>query len=708
MYLKYFELINFRKFGTENNRVEFVSSKSNKDQNKVDKIDVASSTTLIVGKNNSGKTTIIKALVKLLENKKITANDFNFYYLKDLLVFYKGVFLNTNDEIEEEEIEKIETPYLKFKVGIGIENVTSDYVTNLVPFLRIVDLNSNELEIIIKVEVSERQTFFKNLRELLIKSKGNNKTIFRSFLDLINDTDFKLKYFDANGEVVEDFKLKDLIELKPINANIIKGEKSLSNAFNKIIRYRQKELVKEGEKEFDAHISNINAEITKMIEDKHTNDINKSIKKIESPSKFKVHLGSYLTFESMLSDVIKYEFVEQGLHIPEDQFGLGYTNLMMIIAELIEYMEKHPNSSFNSKINLISIEEPETYMHPQMQELFIKNINEAIDSLLESKKNKRINSQLIITTHSSHILNSKIHSGNSFDNINYVTVKDKFARVITLNDEKVAPDNSSNDSKKENKKEKDKIEDAYLKFLKKHIKYKVSELFFSDAIIFVEGVTEETLLKYYIESDERLNKYYISIFNIDGAHGLVYHNLIKILKVPALIITDLDIKREEHEKDNKKDNFIQISSLENRITTNETIKKYNGSNRLGKIHKNLEHFRKENMYIAFQGKINGYYATSFEEAFILTNYNNSVLNTVLKKMKPSIYKDIVGENENNENIRESSFKLQMKLSNDKSNFANEMLFALINVADQSKLPSLPEYISQGLDWLSEQLEGEMN
>ena len=38
-------------------------------------------------------------------------------------------------------------------------------------------------------------------------------------------------------------------------------------------------------------------------------------------------------------------------------------------------MERYPDSSFNSKINLISIEEPETFMHPQMQELFIKNIN---------------------------------------------------------------------------------------------------------------------------------------------------------------------------------------------------------------------------------------------------------------------------------------------------------------------------------------------
>ncbi len=73
-----------------------------------------------------------------------------------------------------------------------------------------------------------------------------------------------------------------------------------------------------------------------------------------------------------MNNLIKYEYVERDMNIPENQFGLGYTNLMMIIADLIDYMEKYPENSFNSKVNLISIEEPETFMHPQMQELFIK------------------------------------------------------------------------------------------------------------------------------------------------------------------------------------------------------------------------------------------------------------------------------------------------------------------------------------------------
>ncbi|HDR8518015.1 TPA: AAA family ATPase, partial [Bacillus cereus] len=482
--------------------------------------------------------------------------------------------------------------------------------------------------------------------------------------------------------------VKNLIELRTIKANNIESEKCLSKAFSKIIEYRYKSLFEAEEDDFYLKINDINEELTKLISEKHTKSINKSLEEIESNEKLKVLLRADLTFQKVMSNLIKYEYVERDMNIPENQFGLGYTNLMMIIADLIDYMEKYPENSFNSMVNLISIEEPETFMHPQMQELFIKNINEAIASLLKSK-NKNVNSQLIITTHSSHILNSKIHSGNTFNNINYITTKNNHTHVVNLHDDIIIPKNKKHVDKRE----------ADLKFLKKHVKYKVAELFFSDGIIFVEGITEETLLKYYIDNNDRLNKYYISVFNIDGAHGMVYHHLIKSLKVPALIITDLDIKRKEKEKES----FKQIATLRNRLTTNETIKKYNGgSDKLEGLKQ--ENFEVQNMYITYQSKISGYYATSFEEAFILTNYKNEVLNEVLKKMKPKIYEEIMGGKAEPIKIMRNSYKFQRKLSNNKSDFANELLYRFIT--EENKIPLLPGYIENGLLWLTEKLEGE--
>ena len=399
-------------------------------------------------------------------------------------------------------------------------------------------------------------------------------------------------YYNKNDQQV-DFTLKDLIELRPIKANIIEGDRCLSKAFNKIVKYRYNVSLNQGEKTLEAEIIKINGKLSSSIKNKHTKPINETLKKIVSDDKMKVQLRADLSFQKFLDDLVRYEYVEKDISIPEDQFGLGYTNLMMIIAELMEYMERYPDDSFNSKINLISIEEPETFMHPQMQELFIKNINDAIIALLEIK-HKNVNSQLIITTHSPHILNSKVHSGNTFNNINYMTVLSNYTNVINLNDEKIVPDSKN-------------IEDD-LKFLKKHIKYKVSELFFSDAVILVEGLTEYTLLPYYLEADEKLNKYYVSIFNINGAHALVYRKLLQELGIPVLIITDLDIKREKWEKGednkNKRNGFQQISHLDNRITTNETLKYFNHNK--DSIQDLREYIEEDNIIVVYQGKISYY------------------------------------------------------------------------------------------------------
>ena len=41
--------------------------------------------------------------------------------------------------------------------------------------------------------------------------------------------------------------------------------------------------------------------------------------------------------------------------------------------------------------------------------------------------------------------------------------------------------------------------------------------------------------------------------------------------------------------------------------------------------------------------IEGQYATSLEEALILSNYDNDILNDVIKRCKPYVYESIVDE-----------------------------------------------------------------
>jgi predicted ATP-dependent endonuclease of OLD family len=679
MYLKSLKIKNFRKFGEDNNLIEFVDSK---DGLEINSINIASATTLIVGKNNSGKTTITKALNKIIDNKKFEANDFNFSYLNRLLAEY---ITNTFDNF----------PTLEFKLIIGLDDSleNKDLITNIVPFMIIEDVDTAEIILKIKYELIETTEFSERTKNI-ISNTDNEHLRFQKFLELIEDIPKQLNYYNSNNEVIEKnkFKLSDLMEIKIIEANKTINDTSLSTIFNKIIQYKYKT---QNMDDINSHIETINKDMTIKVSTTHTPYVNGALHSIENQNKLEMRLSSNLTFDVLMKQMIKYEYVEQGLSIPENQFGLGYSNLMSIIGEIIDYIEQYPDNEFHSKLNLICIEEPEAFMHPQMQESFIKNINDAIKYLLNGTT-KKINSQLIVTTHSAHILNSKIHTSNSFNNINYMTIINNLSYVVNLNDNNIINSSDANA-----------LND--LKFIKKHIKNKVSELFFSDAIIFVEGITEETLLNYYIDNNEELNKYYISIFNINGAHGLVYHNLIKLLKIPALIITDLDIKREKSEKgekykENNEDkigNFIQISDLNGRTTTNETIKKYKGDDNLTNI---SQHYEDENLYITFQSQqVENYYATSFEEAFILKNYNNDLLNKVLKKLKPDIYRDIVGEPENRNNLKDNSYKLQSKLSNSKSDFANQLLYQLSIKDDEEDVPSLPEYIENAITWLQEKL-----
>lgn len=305
--------------------------------------------------------------------------------------------------------------------------------------------------------------------------------------------------------------------------------------------------------------------------------------------------------------------------------------------------------------------------------------------------------------------------GNSLNDICYVYEEGGCACAQNLDNVSVMPD--AEEDEKQNEKD--------FQFLKKHIKYKVSEMFFADAVILVEGFAEETILPFYLEDIENhkypgLSKRYISIFGISGAHAYLYEKILEKLKVPALIVTDLDIKRNEKKEKDKEENkeenteedkstprtFPQITSLDKCKTTNKTIKYFNGNtNGSDDLSKQKPFIEKDNIYVAYQWKIGEYYPTSFEEAFILTNADNEILNDILSDMKKTTYKQIVGKNGSldYEQNRKRSYEWQVKLSDAKGEFASRLLYALVT-EPQDKLPKLPEYIELGLEWLSKKLE----
>lgn len=715
MYLKSLQIENYRKFGKDNNKIDFVTPYQ---KSLVESTSVSNATTLVVGKNNAGKTTITAALKQVVNDENISGNKFNYNYLRELLKSYRAKGTN---------LDKVNTPYISFSLVIGLDADPELFsINNLIDFIDVDDLEKEEREkcltVKVRYEVKEQQEYYTLLKEIFTnwESKGitNEEDIYRDFLNLItNKVNFVKKFYDINHNEVPDtkFKVSDLIDIKVINASLEDGSRTLSTVFNKIIKYKlHLDKEKENREKINDKISGINTSITDMVGEQHNKSVNDVVGAITDKKNMQVSLRSNLDFSSMFSQLIEYEFKENENYIPESQFGLGYKNLMKIIGQLIDYIEQYDKTNIHSKVNIICVEEPENYMHPQMQELFIKNIDDAIGLLL-SKTEKNINSQLILTTHSSHILNSKIHTSNSFDNINYLTTnKDGNTKCIPLND------NAISGITKEERSE-DIIDKDELIFLKKHIKFKVSDVFFSDAVILVEGITEEQLLNYLVSEDEELNKHYICIFNINGAFAHIYSPLIELLEIPCLVITDLDIKRSSKEKGettskDEEKTFVQLNSLSDRETTNEVIKRYickvkpvKGKKQAIKLPQELEYYE-DNSYGGFKvvyqkNPINSYYASSFEEAYILTNFDNLVLNKTLEDIKPDIFKRIV-KKENTTDYKkniEKSFEWQRKLSGSKSDFANTLLYNILS--SKSDKPSMPEYIEAGINWLKSKLNG---
>lgn len=182
-----------------------------------------------------------------------------------------------------------------------------------------------------------------------------------------------------------------------------------------------------------------------------------------------------------------------------------------------------------------------------------------------------------------------------------------------------------------------------------------------------------------------------------------------------VIITDLDIKREKAKEDKKakdtehneqetieENDFSQIDCLDGKETTNKTIINFFKE----KIDDIPAYKEINNIYLTYQGVIEGYYATSFEEAFILTNYDNVIVNELLKEIKPGIYKSIVGSGNDYKKNKENSYKWQVKLENSKGEFASKLLYRIVNEEVEENIPKLPEYIEQGLKWLENKLNGE--
>ena len=655
------------------------------------KLDLKDNTTLIIGKNNTGKTSVLTIMDKLLNQgkKNFKWDDFNIEFQNKI---YEKI--TTRDFQVLEENRKINE--YGIRLTLFIEYTKEDFYGNIQDFM--MDLDEDNNYIIIEFNYNCKED---NLRELLIEFNKKNKRDKNNFTKFMRKNSEKyfnlemyaLKYNKSTNSYLENeiLEISNLNQIKRvISFNGIKANREVSNKENEnsLSKLSEKyfDISKtKNDKEFDdliQAIENTDEKLNNLYNGKSKNQvgifsgITGKIKEFSGNSnEINIYINSQIQEKELFKSSSRLYFNYNKMKLPENHNGLGYLNLIGMIFEIENIVNDFINNV--SDINILYIEEPEAHTHPQLQYIFIRNIKKLIESYRESS----IKLQALITTHSSHIV-----SECNFNDIRYFVKNNEGVESKNI---EILKENYKNDEK------------AY-KFLKQYLTLNSAELFFSEKVIFIEGTTERILLPYMmkkIDLEDKTKKFLpllsqnISVIEV-GNYTQKFKNFIEFLNIKVLIITDIDAAKE-----NKKCNPVEATESTNssiKVYLEEKLKFKKGQNEFKKI---LTLTKKEKIVkcgdseimIVYQVKEKNYQARSFEDAFISINYD------FIKENKGEFSEGLKNKKKLNEE-KIDFYNLAQECIDKKSSFAIEILLCSDENYSNWKIP---KYIKEGLEWLKE-------
>lgn len=652
------------------------------------KIDLDDKLTWIVGKNNTGKTSFLILLDYFFNSSfKLSYNDFSRNIRRNLLN------INESTDIYKYSVRMLMT----------IEYAKEDNLKNISEFINDLSIDNN----IIKVGFESVVNKEKLLKALDGLEKNKKEYIKKNLSDYIetklfiytDESDFELK--NRKNLIEKELKkLKRVINYQLVNAkrDVSSSEEQSSKRVlsNIITKYYNSMNDADDIKEINKKIM----ELDRELDDKYRMFFEEFL---DTTKKFmqtdELRIESDLESKFLISNMSKVVYGTEDDALPEYLNGLGYMNILYLLLN-IEVCKTNFIKE-NSDINILCIEEPEAHTHPQLQYIFAREIKNII-----AKIN---NIQSIITTHSSHIV-----SQSEFSKLRYFKTNNSNIDILNFENEMKLLYKDNNE---------------YYDFLIKYLSIQSAELFFTDKVIFIEGISERILIKYFMKKhDEEYEKIIklekemsrkenrkmnediiklqnqlllnqnISILEV-GANAKVFQPFFEFLNIKVLIITDIDSVKLE--KINGKSRWHACSVEQGESTSNATIKNllgYDNPNEKESFDKLKKHdgIISANVKIAFQHKFKNYHARTFEDSFIYENADNLL---EFKEFIKYLDKD---------SITEDNFKLQddqfydfvfKKLfnQNDKSNFASEIY--MLSIVKNIKW-IIPSYIKEGLSWLS--------
>ncbi|MCG3471767.1 ATP-dependent endonuclease [Xenorhabdus bovienii] len=723
-------------------------------------VDLEEYISIIVGKNNSGKTSLLLALERFLgsTNPHFELDDFNIDFQKDLVKLIESEIFPT-----EPCLNMSLRLFIKYEEDDDLANVGNKIIMDLDPA-------NNWIVLDFLYQLSpENLNFLKRDYIAHSKKKGAKAQSTLDFLRENHSFYFKLArrsiQFDHVSQaaqeddyvdlIKEGIRFENIISFKRINARRSVSNKdsdrSLSTMsakiYSAILNNADEENVfddfKEALNNTDGQLDSIYADLFKDIID----DVRRfgGIREGDTQIQIKSTLQHHELLEG--NTTVMYGQGEEAYALPENFNGLGYLNLISIIFDIKIILNefKRNKSPKPADINLLFIEEPEAHTHPQMQATFIKNIKNLIGRDIVNTNGITRPLQTIISTHSAHIVTE-----SDFEDIRYFKRGSGGTYSKNLKDLETHYNNAGHNE--------------HYKFLKQYLTIHRSQLFFADKAILVEGETERILLPAMMrkkdQSDEAeawetgiqspvpLLSQNISVVEV-GAHSQIFEIFLDFIGIKTLIITDIDSAVEENRtaedgqsKTNKEGHpikdlcahevmgathttnkalqfffnvgpelnyFLELKSEEKRVHKNKATNQW-GNNPAGQI------------MCAYQiseanADSTAYHARSFEDAFLHVNRqfmgNACDGNGDIDKTKfPSLVKkhliqylngDSPFEMAENGITKKPSFAIEILLNSQsttvtKKNSAGDLKVFYLEFNNWQT----PQYIDEGLTWLKKE------
>lgn len=673
------------------------------------KIQFEDNETIFVGSNNSGKTSATSAFRCFLGKRDFKIYDFPLAKLAQI---------DSYDPVKfDPEKEETHLPFMRLDLWFTLDPASVEY-SRVVSLISVLDEMAT-VGIGCTFTIDDSSALWRDYEKMYpLGEDGTRKLSLSSFLGLEGHLKkyYSIDYsaLSENGAAVERLAipptegrrtLRSLIRADFVDAqrNVQDDEETsrgskLSAAFAGF--YKKNLKPAEAGAEAIKIIENHNEKLTTHYGESFA-ELMQILKGLGVPSasERELRIVSMLGAEEALKGTTDLFYGEAGStqQLPEAYNGLGFKNLVLMAIQMRDFQMQWANTEEDRPLcHIIFIEEPEVHLHAQVQQTFIANMWAILRELADKEG---IAPQLIVTTHSSHVLNSV-----DFEKVRYFRRCRRpseapaqfsllsISEVLNLRDFQM-PEN-------EDEEENEQLSPpAALDFLKRYLTLTHCDLMFADAAILIEGTVERLLLPAMIlQVEPNLSQTYLTTLEVGGAYAHVFGELMKFLHIPYLVITDIDSVNPPEGGGRKR---ACCATDANAVTSNGALKAFfKGLQSIAEFNavQAVQQVQDDgNRYVTFQKPIATTYkgenislhGRTLEEAFIYENLAACREGGALPEVQIP---------ENAAEINQRIFELVRGSTFKKTEFALGVLSV------DSTEWTTPKYIQEGLSWLATRLQ----